>query len=547
MDLQPVLSLSRRLFVLAAALVLAACASVPPPPPMSRTGVEARACATWYEQLDEAVDAAGVRDAGAYRVPGHPYLRADRFTASFRAEASSAAAFDTWVARLRGLDRAARDAELRGLHHSARGLPPLAAGVDEALQKVDRCGRLLVAEDLATDSGRERLRGLVQVPDDYAGWVRATGVYAIARVPFGMGVDGWHREAEEMFRKAAAGEAHVGNLRRVDPAGADVGAAQVRELLARTPRDALGVPQLAPQDEALLLRAYAPRYEIETLGPWDRFGALTWGDDGVPRVDTTRPVVYRRLVHTRFEGRVRLQLVYTLWFPERPRAHALDLLGGTLDGLVMRVTLADDGTPLVWDTIHPCGCYHMFFPTAALKDVAPPDPKEEWAFIPARLPAMPPAGRVAVRTASATHYLVAVQPVEAAATAAVPATTGTTTTATATTTTAAAAAAAETYTLVDEDTLRALPLPGGGVRSIYGPDALVRGTERGERFFFWPMGIASPGTMRQWGRHPTAFLGRRHFDDADLIERRFTTAGRGAPVTADAAGATPVAPGPTAR
>jgi hypothetical protein len=27
--------------------------------------------------------------------------------------------------------------------------------------------------------------------------------------------------------------------------------------------------------------------------------------------------------------------------------------------------------------------------------------------------------------------------------------------------------------------------------------------------------------MRQWGTHATAFIGRRHFDDADLIERRF--------------------------
>ena len=26
---------------------------------------------------------------------------------------------------------------------------------------------------------------------------------------------------------------------------------------------------------------------------------------------------------------------------------------------------------------------------------------------------------------------------------------------------------------------------------------------------------------RQWGRHATAFVGRRHFDDADLMEKRF--------------------------
>ena len=27
--------------------------------------------------------------------------------------------------------------------------------------------------------------------------------------------------------------------------------------------------------------------------------------------------------------------------------------------------------------------------------------------------------------------------------------------------------------------------------------------------------------MRQWGKHATAFVGERHFDDADLLERRF--------------------------
>jgi hypothetical protein len=30
--------------------------------------------------------------------------------------------------------------------------------------------------------------------------------------------------------------------------------------------------------------------------------------------------------------------------------------------------------------------------------------------------------------------------------------------------------------------------------------------------------------MRQWGRHATAFVGRRHFDEPFLIERYFTRA-----------------------
>ena len=75
--------------------------------------------------------------------------------------------------------------------------------------------------------------------------------------------------------------------------------------------------------------------------------------------------------------------------------------------------------------------------------------------------------------------------------------------------------------MTDYHALRALPLPNGGHRSLYGPDGIVPGTERGERWLLWPMGVPEPGAMRQWGHHATAFVGRRHFDDPDLIERYF--------------------------
>lgn len=85
---------------------------------------------------------------------------------------------------------------------------------------------------------------------------------------------------------------------------------------------------------------------------------------------------------------------------------------------------------------------------------------------------------------------------------------------------------ARRYALRDEHELRSLPLaqPPAERRSLYGPDGLVAGSERGERFLFWPMGIASAGAMRQWGHHATAFVGRRHFDDVDLLEQRFVRA-----------------------
>jgi hypothetical protein len=70
------------------------------------------------------------------------------------------------------------------------------------------------------------------------------------------------------------------------------------------------------------------------------------------------------------------------------------------------------------------------------------------------------------------------------------------------------------------DHLRQLPHPRGQ-RSLYRADGLIAGSQRLERWLLWPSGVRSPGAMRQWGRHATAFIGRAHFDDPHLLERYF--------------------------
>jgi hypothetical protein len=137
----------------------------------------------------------------------------------------------------------------------------------------------------------------------------------------------------------------------------------------------------------------------------------------------------------------------------------------------------------------------MFFPTARVKLLPAQQPVIEWAFVPLKLPALAPPQRVVVRIASRTHYVVNLRP--------------------------DADASGISYQYADDNDLRALPAADHGTRSAFGPDGIVPGTERGERYLFWPMGIDNSGAMRQWGTHATAFIGRRHFDDADLIERRF--------------------------
>ncbi len=205
--------------------------------------------------------------------------------------------------------------------------------------------------------------------------------------------------------------------------------------------------------------------------------------------------MYRKLGYTRVDGRTLVQLVYVAWMKERPKEGTFDMLGGKLDGIVWRVTLAPDGEPLVYDAMHPCGCFHMFFPTPRAEPVPAPRKYVEWAFIPATLPTIPEDSRVTVTVRTRTHYLSNVWPNKTRA--------------------------GVEYSFADYDILRTLPLPTGGSRSAFGPDGLVPGTQRGERYLFWPMGIDSAGAMRQWGTHATAFLGRRHFDDADLMAQRF--------------------------
>jgi hypothetical protein len=306
----------------------------------------------------------------------------------------------------------------------------------------------------------------------------------------------WQDETRAVFAQPLEALPVRGELKRYTLAGeaADRSQAQAAVAVARA-RSVLGIPD--PETLVPLLATYAPVFEIDTAVDADRIGRPAHGIDG-PTVDVGRPAIFTRVAHTRDRGRVLAQLVYGIWFPERPLAGPFDPLGGRLDAVLWRVTLDDDGEPVAFDTIHGCGCYHLWFPTPRARLLPLRDTLDEQAFVPASLPHVRAGERVVVRVASRTHYVENVRLV------------------------ADERSDALRLPPADDDALRRLPLAAGGTRSLFGPDGIVTGTERGERWFFWPMGIREPGAMRQWGRHATAFVGRQHFDDADLFSRYFT-------------------------
>jgi hypothetical protein len=490
------------------------------------------ACADWYSALDAATDSAGVRDAGAARIAGFAHLRTDRFTALLGDELiankdTSATGQAALVQRLLALDLQARALETANLTKQARTeLAKLAdSTAPDILQHTQTCAEQLAAYDTASPPRMAALLQRLKVPDDYITGYRVAGVYAISQFPFAAGIRKMEAERRAVFAQDSPPAAGTSRM-RFTPAGsatASLSNEQLRRIL--TPTGPLRIPSPSPADLAQLFAQFAPSFDIDTASDDDKPGTLVWATaststqspTSTPKLtltlDTSAPALYQHVAHTRYGGHNLLQLVYTLWFPARPKApgSSVDLLAGKLDGIVWRVTLAPDGTPLVYDTIHPCGCYHMFFTTPGVQPKPAPQSGIEWAFVPTTLPAVATQDRTVIRIASRTHYIDRVS-IEPAATV-------------------SSTAQSTPLAPLDYHSLRSLPLPeqaagattsgAANSRSVFSPAGFIDGTDRGERFIFWPMGIARAGTMRQWGKHATAFVGRRHFDDAMLMQERF--------------------------
>ena len=479
--LTPMLS-SRLTLALAAALV-SACSSLPPssaPIPTDSPSAEARDCVAWMTRLDETVAQADVADAQEARVAGQPHLRTNRFTAALAQDArvDDASFARDGLTAMRALDRAARSAEISNL--PALALLALQTSRTEALQRSETCATLLMAT-------AKPARNTFAVASNYSTGKRFFGAYALTRYPFTAGVERQFSAVRMAFAR---------------PLEVPAGGKLLRYVPLELPMDTV--------DDALLLNQHQPVFETEVTLPDDEIGALAWDTaQRRPVVQTSQPAVYTAITYTRYRGQTLRQLVYTVWFGARPADGPGDLLAGHLDGLIWRVTLDRDNKVLLYDTIHPCGCYHYFITTPSAQAMAAPPNEPEWAFVPQTVAAPQTSERVVLRIATRTHYLerVTLEPRVAQASATVQ----------------------QVPTVVlPQDALRALPQLTAGkpdptlaTHSAFGPDALVPETQRGERFIFWPMGIVSPGQPRQWGHHATAFVGERHFDDAHLLERRF--------------------------
>jgi len=477
-------------------LFSAGCATIPVPTESIRTGETGPlgSCADFFRLLDKRIEESEVLDPGVFRVKGYPYLRVNRFLSSFREEVEDEAAFAVWVDRLQALDQEARQYEIANLPDSTGVTLESLIDRDELNNRTVNCGDLLKVADFRDSQHREALRKSASAPDDYITLRKVFGIYPLTSLFISHRVSKWHAEVHKRFSIEPPVDWRT--IRYVMDQKIDV--SSVPQIPVSAKRDALGIPIYTPEEREALFRMYAPIWEIRIQGDYDRIGAPIWTNKGVLDVDTDEPITYTLLSFTRFGKEILTQLNYIIWFPSRPKESALDIYGGLLDGVNYRVTLDNDGKPLLYETVHNCGCYYKAYPTKRLQVREKIDYAEPPLILGA--PDLDPSKHfMTLAMESRTHFVQHLYPVSREPQPAV-----------------------TVYSFADYGQLRSLSYSKDDRKSMFRQDGIAPGSERLERFILWPTGVLSPGGMRQWGRHAVAFLGKRQFDDPFFMDKMYT-------------------------
>tara|TARA_R110000868_G_scaffold373543_1_gene637648 strand:- start:22629 stop:24155 length:1527 start_codon:yes stop_codon:yes gene_type:complete len=461
-------------------------------------------CLDVLAQFDQHADDLGIVDAETSPVAGYRFLRANRNSVMLKKRldgdddgvADRVDLWRDWIAQMRGLDRETRTSIAARMPDS----------LDQEAARAEECANQL-ADGLMPSSFADLSRA-VFVPDDYRDFQRIAGFYPLSAIPAHFGYETWKKDNFPSFHWSADQLWRAGDwidYRVMDKDATDVASIAGRDK-GEIPKDAFGQSRPDAIQLRLLAQKYAPVFRIKTQDSNDRVGMPVLPGAGQQAdVDVETPVIFYRLSHTRFDGQWLPQIIYTIWFPSRPAKGMFDILAGHFDGIIWRVTLGADGVPLMHDSIHACGCYHLFFPSSGLFRIKAPEDGDirETAEMPAGYLTAAQVRYPVVWIDAVSHYVLAI--------------------------TAAGDAGKDRGSVLaalePERLLTRLPYQdGNGVGSLYSDSGFVPGTDRAEWIVLWPMGIEKPGAMRQWGHHATAFVGRRHFDEPGLFDRYFVPA-----------------------
>lgn len=453
----------------------------------------------FFTALDKTIQAYKVREASSFPVPGFPYLRTDRFLWSIE-DGIDAGTQQAWVESMRQLDRNARIKEISNLPDQA--LQELAkrlqVGLDrqQLAARVDLASEQLLAHDRQQSDFLPAVKESVNIAGEYVTTMRIFGVYPVAAIA----VTAATKDQYDVFRqwhRTPLDQLPVdGHLTVFTPAGSGTGSRrELQGLFAPSRRNALGVPDLSPEERRKLVLAYAPVIEQDVVGIYDLFGKVKWRNGRV-KIDADNPTVYYYITYSRLNGEPVLQINYAFWYSGRYGKNSPGIERGPLDGVTLRITFDSGGDPIMADIMNNCGCYLFYVPRKERIAKINSSSNGLYPFVPTWLPDAFPDDRLNLRVNSGWHQIQKVSARELPVNVV-------------------------TYELRAYDELEALPHPGDGTESVFTPDGIMKDSSRIEPYIFFSMGIPKVGYMRQRGHHAVKLVGRAHFTDTDIFDSYF--------------------------
>lgn len=447
-------------------------------------------CQQQLSAIQRAVHNEDTGDAQYSPVAGFPTYRTNRFWSAFADQTLTPQQRYYWRWQLHKLGMSSLQQEWHNLPRAERD--SLTDFADFSRQ----CDLPLFGHSLQQPLPTSAL----EVPDSYNDLMRWLGLYPLLKYAAAKSIAEYQEDMRSRFDTFAGLPAPTAVFAPAASTQVD-STLRAQWLQQAYQHNPLQLPQLDTPQLQALFEHHAPRLEIAQQTDADIPGSARWLNSAPGlktearwqrQIDTNTPTLYTYTSYTRLDGQILLQLNYVVWFSERPKPEPDDWYGGKLDGLIWRVTLNTDGSVLMYDSIHPCGCFHtvhlpMASPLRQRIANLQQDALEPVLFFDNTLPANI---RPQLELEAGTHYLVQVSA-------------------------ASEQAIRSEYQLRDYDRLRSLPA-GDGFRNWFDSDGLIASSARRERYFLWPLGVDSAGAMRQQGHHAIAFVGKRHFDEASL-------------------------------
>jgi hypothetical protein len=489
----------RSVFAVFSLFIILGCASLSSRPfPSPPESVEE--CQAFFDQLEEKVKEAGVRDASSFLIQGFPYLRTNRFLSAMKNRTKNAGEREKWLQWMKELDLQARENEISNLPDvSLRSLQ--SAEITQSDQKeiygrVESCSNKLLNRDRASEDFNAILVSRMDVPDEYSFWRRATGLYPLMAVPVAIASHNALVKTRSWFEMDLQNLPIAGRIRAYVPAqNLSLDEKTIQALMDESRENPLGVPLPDEDRGKKLALSFSPVILQDVAASYDRIGKVVWENDRL-RTDPERPAVYYYFSYAFLKDLPILQINYVIWYSERAGEGSPWIERGLMDGLTLRVSLDLQGKPFMVDVMNNCGCYHFFAPAKdrveriITKDFKP-DP-----FVPQWLPGLLFGNHLGIRVTSSWHRTVRLLSVGEFSDS-IP------------------------YELIPYDSLKALAHEDGRKESIFDGRGIVKGSERPERFILFSMGIPDIGSMREQGHHAIELIGRTHFDDPYLFDENF--------------------------